>query len=64
MTIREAIQRAIDEDDISEAELAEKAGVGHAGINRYLRGIRDLRGVSLDKLIEFLDLEVTREGWD
>lgn len=56
--IREAINTAREEQGVSIAALAVMSGISRPNVSRYLGGLKDLQGASLDRLCESLGLEL------
>lgn len=52
-----ALQRFLDENDISEAEFASKIGVAHSTVNRVLNGKRNAGGKFISGLMVILHEE-------
>lgn len=56
--IREAINTAREEQGVSIAALAVMSGISRPNVSRYLAGLKDLQGASIDRLCDALDLEL------
>lgn len=58
MTIREEIIAAIDRWKMDDRELEEATGLDRSTINRYRRGVCDLTGEKIDRLLNALSLQI------
>ena len=58
MAIRDRIRQAIRDRGVSQYELARWTGIDESQLSRYLRGLADLPGDRIDRLIDQLGLDV------
>jgi transcriptional regulator with XRE-family HTH domain len=61
-TFSERLRRFIADRPESLAEIGRATGVSHAAISRFLRGQRGLSTRTLDRLCEYLRLELQKSG--
>jgi transcriptional regulator with XRE-family HTH domain len=61
-TFSEQLRALIEERPESLAEIGRASGVNHAALSRFLRGERGLTTKSLDRLYEYLGLELRKAG--
>jgi hypothetical protein len=54
----EILRRAILDCSLSRYAIGREAGIDEAVLSRFVRGERGLSSASIDKLVEFLGLEV------
>lgn len=58
----ERLRRFIVERGESLAQIGRATGISHAALSRFLRGKRGLSTRTLDRLCEYLGLELRRPG--
>lgn len=56
MSIRETVIQEMKRQGLTQYRLAELAGISQPRVNDYVRGRRDMRGESLDKVFRALGL--------
>ncbi|HUU10205.1 MAG TPA: helix-turn-helix transcriptional regulator [Phycisphaerae bacterium] len=61
-TFSERLRRFISERPESLAQIGRATGVSHAALSRFLRGKRGLSTRTLDRLCEYLGLELRPSG--
>jgi len=59
MRVSEALRRAIKKSGHTRYVISKEAGVFWGSVDRFLQGERGLRLESVDRLCEFLGLELT-----
>lgn len=59
-TITEAIKKAIEKSGKTKYAIAVGAKVDHAVLRRFIKGERDIKLSTADKLASFLELEISR----
>jgi transcriptional regulator with XRE-family HTH domain len=59
MPLSDASRRAIETSKHTHADIARGSGVGKSQISRFVSGERGLRVDALEKIAEFLGLEIT-----
>ena len=62
MTFTEQIKRAIETCGETRYRIAQETDVSEAALSRLMSGERGLNSTSLDKLAEYLQLEVRMRG--
>jgi len=60
-SIRRAILKAMQAQDMSQSELARQTGMKQQAINRYCTAHCDMAGRNLDKLFRALRLKIKKE---
>jgi plasmid maintenance system antidote protein VapI len=60
-TVSEALRKAIRESGLNAMELARATGVDNAALYRFLSDERGLTLASVDRLAEYLGLELTQK---
>jgi hypothetical protein len=58
--VSEALRLAVLASDRTLYRIAKDAGVGYATLHRFINGTRSLSVPALDRLAEYLGLELTR----
>lgn len=61
-TISEQIRAEIDRSGLTRYRIAKDAGIDEAQLNGFYHGYRRLSLDTLDKLCEFLDLEIMKRS--
>lgn len=56
--IREAILKAMEEQNVSQVSLAEHLGIGRSSVSNYLSGKRKLSIENIEKAMKFLNLDI------
>lgn len=59
-TITETLRAAIKASGQTHYRLAKQTGIAPAMLDRFVKAERDIRGITIDKLAEVLELELTR----
>jgi len=62
LTMTEALRQAINESDVSFAELERETGVLRQSLMKFARGEQSLRLDVADKLAEYFRIEVKRQA--
>lgn len=62
MTFTEQIRRAIETCGVTRYRIAQETDVSEAALSRFMTGERGLATSSLDKLAEYLELELRMRG--
>ena len=57
-SVTEMIRKTIQARGISGYLIEKKSGISQGGVSRFLRGQRDIRGAQIDRLCEYLGLEL------
>ena len=57
--LSDQIRRAVDACDLTRYAIAKATGIDHATISRFMSGERGLPMKTLDRLADFLDLNLT-----
>ena len=61
LIVSERIREALEHSEVSLREIARQAGVGDSQLSRFMRGERGLNTTTLDRLAEYLGLELTKK---
>ena len=56
--VSDVLRAKIKASDMNAAQIAEKAGISPIMIGRFVRGERDLRLATVDKIADVLNLEL------
>ena len=57
--LSEQLKKAIEDSDFSQYRIAKETGVAQSTISQFLNGKRSLSLANIDKLCEFLGLQLT-----
>jgi len=60
-TLLEHIQRVVDSKQETKYSIAVGSGIDHAVLRRFMRGERDIKLQTADKLAHYLSLELTKK---
>ena len=61
-TLIEQLKKAIDSSGIKHIDIAKGAGLGRWTVSKFYNGKQGLDLESIEKLVKFLKLELTRKG--
>jgi hypothetical protein len=56
----EAVKQAVRDTGASLYRVAKDSGVPYAVLHRFMAGVRDIKGGSLNKLYSYLGLKLTK----
>lgn len=59
--MRDIINQAMTDQGVTAYELAKRSGVDASTIGRYIRGERDVTAANVAKMLDALNLAVTRK---
>ena len=62
LTFTEQIERAIETCGVTRYRIAQETGIDEATLSRFMSGTHGLTTSSLDKLAEYLKLELRMRG--
>jgi transcriptional regulator with XRE-family HTH domain len=54
----ETLRRAVLDHELSRHAISRRTGVAESVLSRFVRGERGLSSASIDRLVQFLNLEV------